>query len=187
MSQQHPITPPPPHLLKKFSAQAQDETKKRNGAGYLKTFATLCIEWAMNCESTSNDRQIRSSEIDPSDELVGEWLCSEDYPWAPLEQASVTITTNRLQNVATQAAQWGADQELEACIDVLGGQWEWDLLSQCTGWKEFRDQSEEILRAARRPKPPSLAKRALHILGTHGDLSCAEHATLARALEQLDD
>ena len=86
-----------------------------------------------------------------------------------------------------EAARWGADQELEACIDVLGGQWEWDLLSQCTGWKEFRDQSEEILRAARRPKPPSLAKRALHILGTHGDLSCAEHATLARALEQLDD
>ena len=55
----------------------------------------------------------------------------------------------------------GADQELEACVDVLGGQWEWDVLSQCTGWKEFRDQSEEILRASRRPKPPSLKEQAL--------------------------
>jgi hypothetical protein len=56
-----PTAPPPPHLLKKFSAQAQAEANKRNGTGYLKTFATLCIEWAMNCQSTSNDRQIRSS------------------------------------------------------------------------------------------------------------------------------
>ena len=70
----------------------------------------------------------------------------------------------------------GADRELEACCECLlqEGAWPWP---------------EEVarLRAARRPKPPSLAKRALHILGTHGDLSCAEHATLARALEQLDD
>ena len=64
-NQQHPITPPPPHLLKKFSAQAQAEASKRNGAGYLKTVATLCIEWFVNSQSTSNDRQIRSSEIAP--------------------------------------------------------------------------------------------------------------------------
>ena len=51
--------------------------------------------------------------ITPPTELVREWLCSEDYPWAPLEQASVTITTNRLQNVATQAAQWGYQQAVE--------------------------------------------------------------------------
>ena len=68
------------------------------------------------------------------------------------------------RRIATLAAQWGADQELEACIDVLGGQWEWDMLSQCTGWKEFSNQSEEILRAARRPKPPSLKERALKSL-----------------------
>ena len=37
------------------------------------------------------------------------------------------------------------------------------------------------------PGPVSLAKRALHILGTHGDLSCAEHDTIRRALEALDD
>ena len=108
------------------------------------------------------------SPITPPTELVGEWLCSEDYPWGPLEQASVTITTNRLQNVATQAARWGADQELEACCELVPG-------------------LTNYLRDARRPKLPSLAKRALHILGTHGDLSCAEHDTIRRALEALDD
>ena len=127
--------------------------------------------------------------ITPPPELVGEWLCSEDYSWGPLEQASVTITTNRLQNVAAQAAQWGADQELEACIDVLGGQWEWDLLSQCTGWKEFRDQSEEILRAARRPKP-SLKVQALHELNdvyNRDKIDDSTYDTIRRALNELPD
>ena len=104
----------------------------------------------------------------PPPELVGQWLCSKDYQWGPLEQASITITTNRLQNVATQAAQWGADQELEACCELVPG-------------------LTNYLRDARRPKPPSLAKRALHILGTHGGWSCAEHDTIRRALEALDD
>jgi hypothetical protein len=74
--------------------------------------------------------------------------------------------------LATQAAQWGADQELEACC-------EW--LPKLPPW------SANDLRKHRRPKPPSLAKRALHILGTHGDLSCAEHDTIRRALEALND
>ena len=80
--------------------------------------------------------------ITPPPELVQQWLCSDDYLWGPLEQASITITTNRLQNVATQAAQWGADQELEACLERI-----LDV--------ELADQ----LRAARRPKPPTLKER----------------------------
>jgi hypothetical protein len=71
--------------------------------------------------------------------------------------------------VATQAAQWGADKELEACCH--------EVQNMYSGGSR--------LRAARRPQPPSLAKRALHILGTHGNLSCAEHDTIRRALEQL--
>jgi hypothetical protein len=46
--------------------------------------------------------------------------------------------------LATQAARWGADQELEACCEwtaIVGG--------------------AEALRAARRPKPPSLKEQAL--------------------------
>ena len=111
--------------------------------------------------------------ITPSPELVGQWLCSEDYQWGPLEQASITITTNRLQNVATQAARWGADQELEACC-------EW---ADATGWEGAGDS----LRSARRPKPPSLKKQALAILDDayRGDLCDNEIAIIRRVLEAL--
>jgi hypothetical protein len=77
------------------------------------------------------------------------------------------------KQVFSKVAQWGADQELEACC-------EWIYQHFQCGLEWSKD-----LRAARRPKPPSLAKRALHILGTHGDLSCSEHDTIRRALEAL--
>jgi hypothetical protein len=83
-------------------------------------------------------------------ELAQQWIDS-----------NIEEHTERLlvHGVADRAAQWGADQELEACIDVLGSQSAWDVLAECTGWKEFRDESEDILRAARRPKPPTLAEQ----------------------------
>ena len=85
--------------------------------------------------------------IVPPPELVQEWLCSDDYLWGPLEQTSMTITTNRLQNVAAQAAQWGADAELNYCCDELSF---W-------GSKGMADR----LHSDRRPEPPSLKKQAL--------------------------
>lgn len=96
------------------------------------------------------------------------------------------------------AAQWGADQELEVCIDVLSGQREWDVLTQCIGWKDFRDQSEKILRAARRPKPMSRKERALedlarieatcgHLTWPETQLQSKRAATIRFALEALDD
>ena len=118
--------------------------------------------------------------ITPPPELVGQWLCSEDYQWGPLEQASITITTNRLQNVATQAARWGADQELEACVNYI------DNNMSGNKAREFR--------AIRRPKPPSLKQQALEALGR---FSTNAHTTahqmqndfdlFRRALEALDD
>ncbi len=48
-------------------------------------------------------------------------------------------------DVATQAARWGADQELEACCELLNDFNTYHL--------------RELLRASRRPKPPSLKKR----------------------------
>ena len=99
--------------------------------------------------------------ITPPPELVQQWL--EDGS----EHPSIA------GYVATQAARWGADQELEACCEVMRINGDY--------------VSDGVLRAIRRPKPPSLAKRALHILGTHGDLSCAEHDTIRHVLEQLDD
>lgn len=96
--------------------------------------------------------------------------------------------------VIREAYQAGADAELEACVDVLGGQWEWDILSQCTGWKEFRDRSEEILRAARRPKPISLKAQALKAVQNIDDACESEGFSrgddtdiIRRALESLPD
>ena len=114
--------------------------------------------------------------ITPPPELVQQWL---DYPWGLLEQASITITTNRLQNVATQSAQWGADQELEACIANINTMYGNGLAN----W----------LRSMRRAKPPSLKEQALteleEILDELHDTPGSAFTTdaIRRALESLDD
>jgi hypothetical protein len=105
-------------------------------------------------------------------------------PVGPLEQTSITITTNRLQNVATQAARWGADQELEACCEWLDTE---KILTKDGGYiRKLRD--------ARRPKPPSLKEQALEALqfvDEKLDLPLHNHCnaihTIRRALEALDD
>jgi hypothetical protein len=80
--------------------------------------------------------------------------------------------------IAEQAAQWGADQELEACCAWLD--------------KGFGDVGNfpATLRAARRPRPtpPSLKEQALETLKYPKDFwSEAEVDTIRLALEQLDD
>jgi hypothetical protein len=52
--------------------------------------------------------------------------------------------------IATRAAQWGSDQELEACCEYIE-QWVPSI--------DGLDPSK-CLRAARRPKPPSLKEQA---------------------------
>ena len=114
--------------------------------------------------------------ITPPPELVQQWLCSEDYPWGPLEYTSITITTNRLQNVAAKAAQWGAHQELEAC---------------CKWLPKLPPWSANDLRKHRRPKPPSLKEQALAALEDDDIDVFANGGTarylIGRALEALDD
>lgn len=157
---------PPPHLLKKFSAEARAESSKRNGAGYLKTFARLCIEWA-NSKSSSNFSQIRSSGMVPPSGLVQQWWAEETYD--PFGVAVIKL--------ATCAAQWGADQELRACCE----------------WLEQNQERWEIpasLRAARRPKPPSLKQQALEALedgdmGPGASLTPTEVSIIRRALDLL--
>ena len=73
--------------------------------------------------------------ITPPPELVQQWL--EDGP----EDGEFGIS----KHIATQAANWGSDQELEACcheVQKLYGVGRW-------------------LRSTRRPKPPSLKEQAL--------------------------
>ena len=72
------------------------------------------------------------------------------------------------EHIATRAAQWGANQELEACCEWF----------QSNGYHEFLPDK---LRAARRPKPPSL-KEKLKVALQNEDLG-----TALRLVEQLDD
>ena len=79
-------------------------------------------------------------------------------------------------DLARQASQWGADQELEACCEWVD--WKWSGI-----------KSRE-LRASRRLKPPSLKDQALdelHISFDRGYLKEEAADTIRRALEQLDD
>jgi hypothetical protein len=113
--------------------------------------------------------------LEPTDEQVGRWLVDDGYSWDPSEQAVITITPSRLKNVARQAAQWGADQELEACCDWLNGVG--DLGPQ--------------LRSARRPKPPSLKEQSIALIdriqAAKEAWNISELETIRRALEQLPD
>jgi hypothetical protein len=85
-----------------------------------------------------------------------------------------------LRHVAADAAQWGADQELEACC-------EWLKL-------EGHEHEHAELCAARRPKPPSLKEQALKELAwvdEHLDMPLHNHCnavhTIRRALEALPE
>ena len=100
--------------------------------------------------------------ITPSPHLIEQWMQDHSTKYA----------------LSRQAAQWGADQELEACCEWL----------KTKHWiePEFPDE----LRAARRPNPLSLKEQALddlHIAFDRGCLSERQADTIRRALEQLDD
>lgn len=107
--------------------------------------------------------------ITPPEELVDQW----NEAWIDAKVKHEGLVTF----IATQAARWGADQELEACCHLLRQQ----------GFDVVDD-----LRATRRPKPPSLKEQALAALDDavmRGDCITISDAlpTIRRALEQLDD
>ena len=122
--------------------------------------------------------------ITPTPELVKQW-CYEDGD-------EVAASPRWFHIVCTKAARWGADQQLDLDAEQINKAWQAGAdqeLDACRLWvSENCDiySAVELIRF-RRPKPPSLKDRALHTLRTHGDLSCAEHDTIRRALEQLND
>jgi hypothetical protein len=111
------------------------------------------------------------TDITPPPELVQKWADQ----WKALPDADAICL---LTYIATQAARWGADQELEACCEYMLHE-------------DFHGFAQE-LRAARRPKPPSLKEQALDALNLMlmfippGDQR-EQGETIRRALEQLDD
>ena len=105
--------------------------------------------------------------ITPPSELVWEWtsLANEeegDEVWS---------------SIATQAARWGADQELEACCTWLSDH----------GYIA----ADPKLRTARRPKPPTLKEQALAQLDAIqldldiSNIYGANTDTIRKALEAL--
>jgi hypothetical protein len=114
--------------------------------------------------------------IIPPPELFAEWL-ADAKRLHPGE--STGFIAGEIARLAYQA---GADQELEACCEWLDDY----LLAPKSSY----------LRAARRPKPPSLKKQALEALTSAPGpdypvvmtmLNADQHALIRRALEQLDD
>ena len=101
--------------------------------------------------------------ITPPPELVNQW--------------ADMLSHRSDSDVFTKAAQWGADQELEACCTWFVRDWT-DI------------ETADKLRAARRPKPPSLKELALMALedgdiGPGASLTPVGVCIIRRALEAL--
>ena len=103
--------------------------------------------------------------ITPPPNLVEQW-------WDAVP-GTFTYLADEMQ-LATAAAQWGADQELDVCCEWLS-------------WRISRHMSEQ-LRDTRRAKPLTLKQQALTILDDCSDrLDGAHENILRKALEQLND
>jgi hypothetical protein len=106
--------------------------------------------------------------ITPPLELVQQWLGTYFGTTVTGEMSGVELA------LATQAARWGADQELEACVE----------------WLRARGNSYALaLATSRRPKPPSLKEQALALVSHNfSDQPCLSeegYAIIRKALEAL--
>ncbi len=118
--------------------------------------------------------------ITPPPELVEQWFD------ACVLEGVTTYDEFKEFKFAAFAAQWGADQELDACCSIA-------LTDPVCGTKHQRSMLVRHMRERRRPKPPSLKEQALTAL--HAVVSGAndmreqrqDFETIRRALEQLDD
>ena len=119
--------------------------------------------------------------ITPPPELVNQWETEM------LHESGGDYLAADMHWFATQAARWGADQELEACCE-----WMRDY--------QYQPYTATALQNARRPKPPSLKEQALEALEqvdgwavgsvshlTIHDELVADVDVIRRALESLPD
>jgi hypothetical protein len=111
--------------------------------------------------------------ITPPPELVHQWVQAIES-----NDCIGAYLTDFEQRICTTAARWGADQELEACCEWLAS--------------ETPETYISALRAARRPKPPSLKEQALQAWCRFQDTAhktademMGDMITIRRALEQL--
>ena len=105
---------------------------------------------------------INEHSITPPPELIEQWMQSHSTKY----------------DLARQAALWGADQELEACCEYVYERLKLSTVA-CIA---------QELRAARRPKPPSLKEQALDELAEWENImDIAPDSPIRRALEALPD
>ena len=121
---------------------------------------------------------MKEHPITPPPELVQAFLRSN--PHTPAEMTYEQV-------IATRFAHWGADMELEACCEWL--RHDLDAYELVGLRAVYLDHN---LRAARRPKPPSLKEQAraeldrlIALIPTKGALAMAD--PIRRALEALPD
>ena len=115
--------------------------------------------------------------ITPPPELANQWSIESEREHQP------AVAYSLVSLLATKAARWGADQELEACCEWL--RHDLDAYELVGLRAVYLDHN---LRAARRPNPPSLKEQALTLLDDASDRLDAVHEnTIRRALESLPD
>jgi hypothetical protein len=123
----------------------------------------------LNSKPSPNNLQIRSSDLDVTIALVQQWT-DEIYGGPGAVVGSDDICLAKL------AAQYGADQELEACCEWMA--------------EETPISYINALRAARRPKPATLKEQSLkhlEVMERDGHYLPEILQDLRRALEQLPD
>jgi hypothetical protein len=107
--------------------------------------------------------------ITPPPELVEQWAAVNGTHYEDL--------ATLCGHVATQAARWGADQELEACCVEVE-------------WLESSETAKRM-RERRRPKPPTLKEQALEALREAESTGClyvnGRSDLIRKALEALPE
>ena len=103
----------------------------------------------------------------PSLAIIKKWIVTN----------GLTVSIAEASAIASLASRLGADQELEACVEWMA--------------ERYGEESHAmgLLRAARRPKPPSLKEQALKALTKIEDNEATylDSSVIRRALEALDD
>jgi len=127
--------------------------------------------------------------ITPPPELVEQWRSEPEYG-TPGRVTLHTISEQRLFQLLTRSAQWGYEQRGEANEAKLQQARDQEL-EACIAWFDKHIPGYELvadkLRAARRPKPPSLKERAWKLLECYGTsgvkLTADQCNTIREALE----
>ena len=126
--------------------------------------------------------------ITPPPELVRQWSIEAEQNHQP------TVAYSLVTVLATRAAQWGADQQLKLDAEQIEKAYQAGAdqeLEACCKELEYNFMPDSrSLRAARRPKPPSLKERALHELAdvyNRDKIDDSAYDTIRRALEALPD